>query len=148
MIDGVPIGNVAGTEGSLDFGNLSAIDIDRIEIVRGPQSSQPDRERRREDCGAPSGQPRRIREREGSSLLTPVSPWSGLWRLIGHPAMAGAVGAAVRGFEPAVSEIPAHRIAERPSADELVNFLEPHPAHLPNLGFGKGPRRLPLRHNG
>jgi vitamin B12 transporter len=39
MIDGVPIGNVAGTDGSLDFSNLSAIDIDRIEIVRGPQSS-------------------------------------------------------------------------------------------------------------
>ncbi len=39
MIDGVPIGNVAGTDGSLDFGNLSAVDIDRIEIVRGPQSS-------------------------------------------------------------------------------------------------------------
>ena len=39
MIDGIPIGNVAGTDGSLDFGNLSAVDIDRIEIVRGPQSS-------------------------------------------------------------------------------------------------------------
>ena len=39
MIDGVPIGNPSGTDGSLDFGNLSAIDVDRIEIVRGPQSS-------------------------------------------------------------------------------------------------------------
>jgi vitamin B12 transporter len=39
MIDGVPIGNPAATDGSLDFGNLSALDIDRIEIVRGPQSS-------------------------------------------------------------------------------------------------------------
>jgi vitamin B12 transporter len=39
MIDGVPISNVAATDGSLDFGNLSALDIDRIEIVRGPQSS-------------------------------------------------------------------------------------------------------------
>jgi vitamin B12 transporter len=39
MIDGVPIGNPAATDGSLDFGNLSAIDIDRIEIVRGPQSA-------------------------------------------------------------------------------------------------------------
>ncbi len=39
MIDGIPIGNVSGTDGSLDFGNLSALDIDRIEIVRGPQSS-------------------------------------------------------------------------------------------------------------
>jgi vitamin B12 transporter len=39
MIDGIPIGNVAGTDGSLDFSNLSAVDIDRIDIVRGPQSS-------------------------------------------------------------------------------------------------------------
>ena len=39
MIDGVPIGNPAATDGALDFSNLSAIDIDRIEIVRGPQSS-------------------------------------------------------------------------------------------------------------
>jgi vitamin B12 transporter len=39
MVDGVPIGNPAATDGSLDFGNLSALDIDRIEIVRGPQSS-------------------------------------------------------------------------------------------------------------
>jgi vitamin B12 transporter len=39
MIDGVPVGNAAGTDGSLDFGNLTALDIDRIEIVRGPQSS-------------------------------------------------------------------------------------------------------------
>jgi vitamin B12 transporter len=39
LIDGVPIGNVIGTDGSLDFGNLTALDIDRIEIVRGPQSS-------------------------------------------------------------------------------------------------------------
>jgi hypothetical protein len=147
MIDGVPIGNVAATDGSLDFGNLSAIDIDRIEIVRGPQSSQRDREGRA-IAAPPSGQPRRIREREGPSLLTPTSPRSGLRRLIGHPAMAGAVGAAVRGSESAVSEIPAHRIAERPSADELVDFLQPHPAHLPNLGFGKGPRRPPLRHKG
>jgi vitamin B12 transporter len=39
MIDGIPIGNPAATDGSLDFSNLSAVDIDRIEIVRGPQSS-------------------------------------------------------------------------------------------------------------
>ena len=39
MIDGMPIGNPAATDGSLDFSNLSAVDIDRIEIVRGPQSS-------------------------------------------------------------------------------------------------------------
>jgi vitamin B12 transporter len=39
MIDGVPIGDPSATDGSLNFGNLSALDIDRIEIVRGPQSS-------------------------------------------------------------------------------------------------------------
>ena len=39
MIDGIPIGAVTATDGSLDFGNLTAVDIDRIEIVRGPQSS-------------------------------------------------------------------------------------------------------------
>jgi vitamin B12 transporter len=39
LIDGVPVGNVAGTDGSLDFGNLSAIDIERIEILRGPQTA-------------------------------------------------------------------------------------------------------------
>jgi len=39
LIDGIPIGNPAATDGSLDFSNLSAVDIDRIEIVRGPQSS-------------------------------------------------------------------------------------------------------------
>ncbi len=39
LIDGVPIGNVTATDGSLDFGNLTAIDVDRIEILRGPQTA-------------------------------------------------------------------------------------------------------------
>ena len=68
-----------------------------------------------------------------------------LWRAIGHPAMAGAIGVALGRREPAIGEIPAPRIAEWPSAGEFANFLEPHPSHLSNLGFGKGPCRLPLR---
>jgi hypothetical protein len=68
-----------------------------------------------------------------------------LWRAIGHPAMGGAIGVALGRFEPAIGEIPAPRIAEWPSAGESANVLEPHAPHLPNLGFGKNPCRLPLR---
>src|SRR5260370_41915837 len=68
-----------------------------------------------------------------------------LWRAIGHPAMAGAIGVALRRLEPAIDEIPAPRIAQWPSAGEFANFLEPHPSHLPNLGFGKRPCPPPLR---
>jgi len=39
LIDGVRIGNPTATDGSLDFGDLSAVDVDRIEILRGPQSA-------------------------------------------------------------------------------------------------------------
>src|SRR5271166_3447190 len=67
-----------------------------------------------------------------------------LWPAIGDPAMAGAIRVAFGRLEPAIGEIRAPRIAEGPSAGESANFLEPHPPHLPNLGFGKGPCRLPL----
>ena len=39
LIDGVRIGDAASTDGSLDFGNLSAVDVERIEVLRGPQSA-------------------------------------------------------------------------------------------------------------
>lgn len=39
LIDGQRIGNVAGTDGSVDFGNLTAVNIDHIEVLRGPQTA-------------------------------------------------------------------------------------------------------------
>jgi vitamin B12 transporter len=39
LIDGVRVGDPASIDGSLDFGNLSAVDVERIEILRGPQSA-------------------------------------------------------------------------------------------------------------
>jgi vitamin B12 transporter len=39
LIDGIRIGNTTATDGSVDFGNLAVANIDRIEILRGPQSA-------------------------------------------------------------------------------------------------------------
>ncbi len=39
LIDGVRIGDPSATDGSLDFGNLSVVDVERIEVLRGPQSA-------------------------------------------------------------------------------------------------------------
>ena len=39
LIDGVRVGDAASTDGSVDFGNLAPVDVDRIEILRGPQSA-------------------------------------------------------------------------------------------------------------
>ena len=39
LIDGIRVGNTTSTDGSVDFGNLSTVDIDRIEVLRGPQSA-------------------------------------------------------------------------------------------------------------
>ncbi|ATQ68169.1 MULTISPECIES: TonB-dependent receptor plug domain-containing protein [Methylosinus] len=39
LIDGVRIGDPSSTDGSVDFGALVATDIERIEVLRGPQSA-------------------------------------------------------------------------------------------------------------
>ena len=39
LIDGIRIGDSTATDGSVDFGNLSVTDIERIEVLRGPQSA-------------------------------------------------------------------------------------------------------------
>ena len=55
---------------------------------------------------------------------------------MGHAVVAGAIGLALRRLEPAVGEFAAPRIAERPSADEIVDFVELHFSHLSDLGLG------------
>jgi hypothetical protein len=84
-------------------------------------------------------------ERARPPPVTRVLPSPRLRAAIGHPAMAGAIRVAFGRLEPAIGEIPAGRVAERPSAGGFANVFEPHPPHLANLGFAKRPRRSPRR---
>src|SRR5208337_4525647 len=78
-----------------------------------------------------------------SARLAPPVSWPRLRRLIGHPAMAGAIGAAWRRLKAAIGEILAQRIAERPSAVDVADVREPDPLHLADFGSGKNRSRLP-----
>jgi len=53
--------------------------------------------------------------------------------------MAGAIGLAFGRCEPAIGEVSASRIAQRPPTGEFPNVLEAQPSHLSDLGFVEGP---------
>src|ERR1700722_11528568 len=69
-------------------------------------------------------------------------------RLVGHPAMSGAIGAALRGLNAAIGEFLGCRVADPPSAGAFADLLEPNLQHLSDLGLGEGPCRLPLARDG
>ena len=69
-------------------------------------------------------------------------------RLVGHPAMARAIRAALRALNAAISEFLTCRVANRPAASAFVDILEPNLQHLADLGFGKKPCRLPFAREG
>ena len=39
LLDGIPIGDTTGTDTTLDFGGIATTDIERIEVLRGPQTA-------------------------------------------------------------------------------------------------------------
>src|SRR5208337_833977 len=90
-----------------------------------------------------SRRPPQTRALARPSPLTPLVAHPRLWRLIGQPAVAGAIGAAGRRLQAAIGEILAERIAERPSAVDFADFREPDPLHLANFRLGENPTRLP-----
>jgi hypothetical protein len=55
--------------------------------------------------------------------------------------MAGAIRLPSDRREPAIREIPASWIAERPSAGGFANVLETQPTHFSDLGLAEHPRR-------
>ena len=69
---------------------------------------------------------------------------SRLRRPISHLAMAGAIGLASDRREPAIGELSAPRIAERPPAGGFTNVLEPQPSHLADLGLRQSPKPASL----
>ena len=64
---------------------------------------------------------------------------SRLRRPVSHSAMAGAIGLPSGRREPAIGEVSASRIAQRPPAGGFTNVLEPQPSHLSDLGLAKAP---------
>jgi hypothetical protein len=87
------------------------------------------------------------RHRFEGHVTLPV-PHPRIRRLVGHPAMPGAIGAALRRLNAAIGEFLACRVANRPSAGTFADLLEPDLQHLADLGFGKKPCRLPFARDG